>query len=661
MVEHTPNVESAEAQRLEIAWRPSQEYLDRSRLRRFMKQHGVADLKALVRRSNNEPEWFWAAVCEELELEWIRPYERVLDLSDGVPWARWFAGARVNYVANCLDRHVASGKGDKAALVWEGEDGAIRRLSYAELLAETCRAANALRELGIGQGDRVGLFMPMTPEVAIASLACSRIGAIYTPIFSGYAATAVASRLQDCQAKLLITADGFYRRGGVVAMKETADEAVNQSPTVERVLVSRRLGRQAPWQDGRDVWWEDLVPRQSSECPVTPLEAEDPMMIIYTSGTTGKPKGARHVHCGFPLKAAQDMAHCFDVQADDAVFWLTDMGWMMGPWLFIGALTLGATVVCYEGSPDFPGPDRIWEMAERHGVTVLGISPTAIRALMRSGDAPVRQHNLSKLRVLGSTGEPWNPEPWRWFFEVIGQGRCPIINYSGGTEVSGGIISSYTIEPIKPCSFGGPVPGIDADVVDDSGQPVRGQVGELVIRNPWPGMTRGFWGDKERYLEAYWSRIPGLWVHGDWALIDDDGFWFLQGRSDDTIKVAGKRLGPAEVESAAVSHPAVSESAAIGVPHPLKGEGVVCFVVLRAGYEPTKELAGEIKETIARELGKPLRPEAVLFVRDLPKTRNAKIMRRLIRAKYLGREPGDVSGLENPAALEEIARVKSEK
>lgn len=623
-----------------------------------MERHGVPDFAALLERSTSDPDWFWPAVCDDLGLEWFRPFEQVLDLSDGLPWARWFRGGRLNYVHNCLDRHVAAGRGERLGLIWEGEDGEVRRLTYRQLLDETCRLANALLELGVGKGDRVGLFMPMSPEVAIASLACSRIGAVYIPIFSGYGASAVASRLQDCQARLLITADGFYRRGSVVNMKETADEAVDRSPSVEHVLVWRRLSRDTPWNEARDVWWHDVVPGQSSECPPQQLDPEDPMMIIYTSGTTGKPKGACHVHCGFPLKAAQDMAHCFDVQQDDAIFWLTDMGWMMGPWLFIGALTLGATAVCYEGTPDYPGPDRIWDLAARHGVTVLGISPTAIRSLMRFGEAPVRRHDLSRLRVLGSTGEPWNPEPWRWFLEVVGGGRCPIINYSGGTEISGGIISSYTMLPIKACSFAGPVPGIAADVIDESGRAVRGEVGELAIRNAWPGMTRGFWGDRERYLEAYWSRVPDVWVHGDWALIDDDGCWFLQGRSDDTLKIAGKRVGPAEVESAAVSHPAVSEAAAIGVPHPIKGEGAVCFAVLRPGCDPSDQLADEIKDTIAQQLGKPLRPELVLFVRDLPKTRNAKIMRRVIRATYLGTDPGDLSSLENPAAVDEIPRAE---
>jgi acetyl-CoA synthetase len=641
-----------------IVWQPSEEYLRTSRLRRFMERHGTADYDELLRRSTDDLEWFWDAVNRDLALEWYRPYERVQDTSRGVAWTTWWVGGLLNYVHNALDRHVTGHRRNKLALIWEGEDGEVRSYTYWQLWIETNRLANALRALGVGKGDRVGIFMPMVPEVCIASLACSKVGAIYTPIFSGYAAPAIAARLNDCEAKLLITADGFSRRGNVVRMKETADEAVAQAPSVERVIICRRIGRDVPWTEGRDVWWHDEIATQPRTYETERTGAEDPFMLIYTSGTTGRPKGAVHVHGGFPIKGAQDMAHCFDVQEHDIIFWFTDMGWMMGPWLFIGALTLGATAFCYEGSPDYPKPDRIWEMVERHGISVLGISPTAIRALMPLGSDWVAKHDLSTLRVLGGTGEPWNPEPWTWYFEQVGGKRCPIINYSGGTEISGGITGCNTIRPLKVCSFVGPIPGIAADVVDEQGRPVRDAVGELVIRKPWPGMTRGFWRDPERYEATYWSRWPDTWVHGDWALIDDDGFWFIQGRSDDTIKIAGKRLGPAEVESAAVAHPAVVEAAAIGVPHAVKGEAVVLFAVLSPDAEPTDQLRESIKDTVAGALGRPLRPEEVRFVTDLPKTRNAKIMRRVIRARHLGQNDlGDLSGLDNPAAIEAIARA----
>jgi acetyl-CoA synthetase len=381
-------------------------------------------------------------------------------------------------------------------------------------------------------------------------------------------------------------------------------------------------------------------------------------MIIYTSGTTGRPKGAVHTHCGFPIKAAQDIAQCLDVHASDTMFWITDMGWMMGPWEVFGMTLLGGTMVIYDGALDFPGPDRLWSLVERHRVTVLGVSPTLIRALMRHGEAPVQRHDLSSLRIMASTGEPWNPESWLWLFETAGGGRIPIINYSGGTEVSGGLVSSNVLTPIKPCSFAGPPPGIAADVVDDQGRPVRNQVGELVVRAPWIGMTRGFWRDPERYEQTYWSRFPGVWVHGDWAAIDDDGLWYILGRSDDTIKIAGKRLGPAEVESILVEHPGVLEAAAIGVPDPAKGQALVCFCVLRPNHPGSPALASELQAMVASRLGKPLRPAAVEFVAELPKTRNSKVMRRVIRSAYLDQDPGDLSSLENPHAVEDIRAVR---
>jgi len=642
-----------------IVWEPEPEHLERSRLRRFMATQGIESLPALHARAVEDPEWYWAAMVDHLGLTWHRPYDAVLDLSDGIPWARWFVGAGYNYVHDAVGKRAIGPERDRPALVWEGDGGETRTLTYGELAAETNRFANALRRLGIGCGDRVGIFLPMLPETAIATLACSQIGAVFVPIFSGYGPEADATRLRDCDARLLITADGFPRRGRVVAMKATADAALAAAPSVERVVVVRRIGSEVAWKSGRDHWWDELVASQPIESPAEPTGADDPFMIIYTSGTTGRPKGAVHVHAGFPIKAAHDLAVCFDLQEDDRLLWLTDLGWMMGPWAIEGTLILGATLVLYEGTPDWPQPDRLWRLVERHRITVLGVSPTAVRALMSQGDHWVTARDRSSLRAFGSTGEPWNPAPWHWLFSVAGEGRCPIINYSGGTEISGGIVGCTTIEPIKPCAFTGPVPGMAADVVDEDGRPVRGQVGELVIKFPWVGMTRGFWRDPERYLATYWSRWPNVWVHGDWALIDEDGFWYILGRSDDTIKAAGKRVGPAEIESAAVAHPAVQEAAAIGVPDAVKGEAIVVFAVLRPGWEPGEDLAREVQATVARQLGRPLQPERVVFVSDLPRTRNAKIMRRVVRAAYLGQDPGDLSALENPAAVDAIASVRA--
>ncbi len=639
---------------VEVAWRPSADYLARSRMKRFWEAQGLDSYEALLAWAGEDVGRYWDAAARDLGVVFDPAPTQAVDLSRGRAWATFFPGGGFNYAEAVLDRQVAAGRGDQLALIWEGDDGAVVRWTYRELLAETNRVANVLKALGVAKGDRVGIFLPMVPETVAAVLACARIGAIFTPMFSGYGVDAVASRLRDAGASVLITADGFFRRGAEVPLKAVADGAMAAAPDVTRCLVLRRTGSAIPWTEGRDVWWHDAVATASAACPVEPTLATDPYMIIYTSGTTGRPKGALHVHGGFPLKAAHDLAYCFDLHSDDLIFWLTDLGWMMGPWLIAGGLLLGATLMLFEGTPDYPNPDRLWEIVERHRVTTLGVAPTAVRALMAKGTDWVRQRDLTSLRVLGSTGETWNPGPWRWYFEEVGGGRCPIVNYSGGTEIGGGIVSSLTIAPMKPCCFTGAVPGCVADVVDEQGAPVRGAVGELVIREPWVGMTQGFWNDPQRYVETYWSRFPETWVHGDWAEIDDEGFWFIRGRSDDTLKVAGKRVGPAEVESAAVTHPAVLESAAIGVPHEVKGESVHVFCVLRPGHTASPALAEEVRREVGRQLGAALRPEAVRFVRDLPKTRNAKIMRRVIRAAYLGLPTGDMTALENPAAVEEI-------
>ena len=644
----------------EIVWRPTDEYIERSHLTRFMRQHGIGSYDELMARSTGDVAWFTDAVLRYLDIRFRVPYSRIVDLSGGIEWPRWCVDGRMNIVDNCVDKWAANpDTSDRSALVWEGEEGATRTLTYGDLAAEVNRCANALRALGLGAGDAIGLFMPMTPEIAVALLAIAKIGGVILPLFSGYGAGAVAARLSDAGAKALFTADGFFRRGAVVPLKPVADEAAAAVPSVEHLIVLRRAGNDVDMRPLRDHWWHEVVAPQLPEAETADTAAEDLLMIIYTSGTTGRPKGAVHTHCGFPIKAAQDMAFGTDVGAgdgatDDNIYWMTDMGWMMGPWLVFGATLLGATFTLYDGAPDYPGVDRLWALVERHRVTHLGVSPTLIRALVPYGEDPVQRHDISAVRFFASTGEPWNPDPWLWLFHAVGEGRRPIINYSGGTEISGGIVMGNPLLPLKPAAFAAPCPGMAADVVDAEGQPVRGQVGELVIRAPWIGMTRGFWRDRQRYVDTYWSRWPGVWVHGDWAAVDEDGMWYILGRSDDTIKIAGKRLGPAEVESVLVAHPAVSEAAAIGVPDQLKGSALVCFCVLAPGYEPSDELAAELRERVAAELGKPLRPKAVRFVTDLPKTRNAKVMRRVIRSAYLGEDPGDTSSLVNPGVIQEL-------
>jgi acetyl-CoA synthetase len=644
----------------DVIWEPSPEVIEKSRLKRFMDRHGIETFDELLKRADDDIEWFWDAAIKDLDVAFYRDYDKVVDLSRGKAWARWWIGGRMNIIHSCLDRHRDGELHDKTAIIWEGEPGDVRKLSYRELDAQVSRLAGALRKLGIRQGDRIGIFMPMCPEVAVSVLAAAKVGAVIIPLFSGYGPEAIATRLRDGEAKVLICADGFYRRGQIVAMKETADKALVSCPTVKKVIVHRRVVREIPWTHGRDEVWEVLLEDEPNRAHTEELDPEDPLMIIYTSGTTGKPKGTLHVHGGFPIKSAQDMAHCFDVGAGDVVFWYTDLGWMMGPWLIFGTLLLGATMVLYEGTPDHPAADRLWRMVDNHKVSVLGVSPTLVRSLMTHNEVVPLDHDLSSLRILGGTGEPWNPEPFHWYFNKVGAGRVPVINYTGGTEISGGILCGNVITHLRPCSFAGPVPGMAVDVVDADGQTVRGEVGELVIRNPWPGMTRGFWADRDRYLETYWSRFEDMWVHGDWAYVDpQDGLWYVLGRSDDTIKVAGKRLGPAEVESVLVGHAAVAEAAAIGVPDEMKGEALVCFVVLRPDQTRSEALAAELQELVAGALGKPLKPKAVHFVDDLPRTRNAKILRRVVRSVYTGTDPGDLSALENPSALAAIGATRS--
>ena len=642
----------------DIVWDPPPEYVERSHLKSFMSRYGLKSYQDLMKRSTSDVAWFTQSVLEYLDIEFQQPYSQVVDFSQGIQRPVWCVDGRLNIVHNCVDKWAADPQTcDRVALIWEGEEGQTRSLTYADLACEVNRCANALRELGFGKGDAIGLYLPMIPEIVVALMAIAKIGAVILPLFSGYGPGAIATRLQDVGATGLITCDGVFRRGAVVPMKPTADQAIAEVPGIRHVIVCNRVNGEAPMQKGRDHWWNDLVLRQSDQAEIEPTKAEDVLMVIYTSGTTGRPKGAVHTHCGFPVKAAQDMAFGMDVHAEEVIYWMTDMGWMMGPWLVIGAALLGATCLIYDGAPDYPGPDRLWAMTERHRIRTLGISPTLVRSLIRHGEDPVKSHDVSSIHVFASTGEPWNPDPWFWLFQVVGEGKRPIINYSGGTEISGGILSGNPVLPLKPCAFSGSCPGIAADVLDENGRPVRNQVGELVIRTPWIGMTRSFWRDDERYIETYWSRWENIWVHGDWAAIDEDGLWYILGRSDDTINVAGKRLGPAEIESILVNHPSVSEAAVVGVPDEIKGSALVGFCVLATHYQPSDALGAELRAKVAAEMGKPLQPKEINFVSDLPKTRNAKVMRRMIRSAYLGKDPGDTSSLVNPEAIREIRRI----
>lgn len=642
----------------EIAWRPTPQHIENARLTDFMRQQGIADFAELMRRSTEDVAWFTDAVLKFLDVQFAQPYDQVVDLSDGIAWPRWCVGGKMNIVSNCLDKYIGTPTEDKVAFIWEGEEGQVKRVTYGQLYTQVNQAANALRGLGLGKGDAVGLFMPMVPEIVVALLAIAKIGAVIVPLFSGYGVSAVATRLADTHAKALFTVDGFLRRGKTVAVKPIADRATKEIPSLQHIIVLERAGIDVPMQPRRDHWWHELIPSQPQHAETESTDAEDRLMVIYTSGTTGRPKGAVHTHCGFPVKASQDMAFGTDVHPEDLIYWITDMGWMMGPWLVFGALILGASFFIYDGALDYPAPDRLWELVTRHKINILGLSPTLVRTLIPHGEELFAAKDLSSLRAFASTGEPWNPDPWNWLFEVVGQRRLPIINYTGGTEIAGGILMGNPLLPIKPGGFPAPCPGIAADIFDETGESIKDQVGELVIKSPWIGMTRGFWMDPNRYLETYWSRWPDVWVHGDWAARDADGQWYLLGRSDDTIKIAGKRLGPAEVESLVVDHPDVVEAAAIGVPDEVKGSSLVLFCVLAPTATPNDDLRNQLKENIARAMGKPLAPRQVLFVSDLPKTRNAKVMRRMVRSAYLGLDPGDTSSLVNPQAVEEIKRAR---
>jgi acetyl-CoA synthetase len=618
-----------------FVWEPSAERVEQANVVRLWRKLGCESYHELHRVSIEEPERFWPAVIDDLGLEFSTPWERVLDVSAGIEWATWFVGGGLNIATNCLHRH-AERRPDDVAAVFLGEEGERRERTYADLSHETSQLAEALVELGVEPGDRVAIYMPMCPEVAVASHACAHVGAVQVPIFSGFAAPAIAQRLEASDSKVVICADGSFRRGRWLPMRETVDEARAEVAVIE-------------W-DRRRAEWPELVRRQPGTRPALQVDSEHPYLLTYTSGTTGPPKGVLHVHGGFLVSIAREVAYQTDVNEGDVVHFATDMGWIMGPWTVVGAGAVGATIVFAEGAPDWPD-DRLWRTIEQERVTMLGVSPTLIRALLPKGSP---QTDTSSLRAIATTGEPWNPDPYLWLHQHVGGGRTPIVNLSGGTEVGACFLSVCVAYPIKPVSLGFPALGEDMDVFDPEGRSVRGEVGELVCKRPFPGMTRGLWGDPERYLETYWSRFPGVWTHGDWASVDEDGYWFLHGRSDDTLNIAGKRIGPAELESAAVSHPGIAEAAAVGVPHEVKGEVAWIFCVRNPAAEVGEQ---EIATRVGEVLGKAFTPERVLFVGSLPKTRSAKIVRRAVRAKALGKDPGDVSSLENPDALEEIANA----
>ncbi|MBX0305997.1 AMP-binding protein [Haloarcula salinisoli] len=665
----------------EIVHEPTQSAVESTNVWAFMQAHDIDDYDELIERTTTDIEgveasgvdWFWDELVDYLDIEFYEDYDTVRETEtrgvtradgttveyDGPQFTDWYAGGSINLAHNVLDKHAAvdSDRRNSVACLWEGEDGTTRDVTYHELHRQSNKVANALDARGIEQGDTVALYMPMVPEVVSILYGCFKVGAIAVPVFSGFGVDATATRLEDSESSVVFTADGFYRRGSEVTLKDTLDEAIDQAATdVRSAVVYERTGTDVPWTEGRDETWDEAVETQRDEFETVELDASDPSMLLYSSGTTGKPKGIVHTHAGVQLQCAKELYFGFDVKPGDRFFWVSDIGWMMGPWTLIGNHTFGGTIFMYEGAPDHPEPDRFWEMIDRHGLTHFGISPTAIRALRKQGDHWVEEHDLSSLRILGSTGEPWDPESWQWFYEQVGGGDCPIINISGGTEICGCFLMPMPTQPLKPCSLGGPGLGMDIDIVDGDGDSIAdtNERGYLVARDSCPSMTRSLWSGDERYVEEYWSTWDDVWDHGDWAQKDADGFWFLHGRADDALNIAGRKVGPAEVEGAAMDHDGINQAAAVGVPDDTTGTAVALYVVTEDGVEESDDLRGEVRELVGEELGKPFRPREVRFVDEFPVTQSGKIVRRAIQARHTGEDIGDLSSVENPGALDAI-------
>jgi len=636
-------------------FKPKDDFINQTNVKQWMDKHNIKTLDELLKKAEKW-EWFWQEVSKDF-VEWFEPYKKVVEWKE--PYVKWFIGAKYNIVHDALDKHAKSWRKNKIAFIFEGEPGDIKKYTYNDLYIEVNKLANALRKIGLKKGDRVGIYLPMIPELPIAMLACAKIGAVHSVVFSGFSAMAFRDRLNDCEAKAVITCDGFWRRGKKVYLKEQADIALENAPSVKHMIVCKRTGDGVPWTASRDVWWHDLVFNLSKECETEKLDANDPLFFLYTSGTTGKPKGIIHAHGGYAVGVACTQKWVFDVKDEDIWWCAADIGWITGhSYIVYAPLIVGATSIIYEGAPDWPQPNRWWEIIEKYNVTLLYTSPTSIRLFMRYGEEWPKKHDLSTLRLLGSVGEPINPEAWIWYYKNIGNENCQIMDTWWQTETGHFVISPLPITPLKPGSATKALPGLSADVYNEEGNPIKNAGGNLVLTHPWPGMLRGIHKDPDRYKKTYWSKFKGVYVAGDVTRKDDDNYFWIQGRADDVLKISGHRIGNSEIESALVSHPLVAEAAVIGKPHELKGESITSYVVLKKGIDPSDNLRIQLQQHVAKELGKIAKPDEIWFVNDVPKTRSGKIMRRVIRSKALGQEVGDISTLANPEAVEEIAKAR---
>jgi acetyl-CoA synthetase len=633
-------------------FKPSEAFVEKTNVKKWMDKRGIKSYDELLEKAR-DLEWFWGEVSKDV-VEWGTPYDKVLEWKE--PYAKWFVGAQYNIVNDALDKHMKTYRKNKVALIFEGELGDVKKLTYRDLYVQVNRLANTLKVLGIKKGDRVGIYLPMIPELPISMLACAKIGAIHSVVFSGFSAGGLQQRISDAGAKVLITCDSFYRRGKTITLKNQADEALKEIPSVENVIVFKRTGEEIPWMDERDHWWHALFDTQSSECETEELDANDILYLLYTSGTTGKPKGVISAHGGYAVGVATTLKWVFDIKDEDIYWCAADIGWVTGhSYIVYAPLILGATSLMYEGAPDYPKPDRWWSLIEKYGVTILYTSPTAIRMHMRFGEKWASAHNLNSLRLLGSVGEAINPEAWMWYYKHIGRESCQIMDTWWQTETGSFVISPLPITPLKPGSATKPLPGFSADIYDELGNPVLKGGGDLYLLKPWPAMLRGLYKAPERYENTYWSKLPHRYLTGDKARKDEDGYFWIQGRADDILKVAGHRIGNYEIESALVSHENVAEAVVIGKPHEIKGESIVAFVVLKAETKPSEDLRKELREHVAQEMGKIARPDELWFVKDVPKTRSGKIMRRVVRARVLDKPLGDLSTLGNPEAVDEVA------